>query len=167
VRDAGAVVLRPATHGRLDPTAVRAVVAGASDAVQRCYDRAVARDPTARGELEVLTDFQLQIEHVLDLEGREEVFFVDAEATLERDFAVRPLDPQPRRGFTTHAMTPPALMRSFEEVLKTKAPLCFVIAIGGESFELGAALSASAAAHLEAALEAFTTRRRTARPHAS
>jgi hypothetical protein len=53
VRDAGAVVLRPATHGRLDPSAVRAVVAGASDAVQRCYDRAVARDPTARGELEV------------------------------------------------------------------------------------------------------------------
>jgi len=124
-------------------------------------------DAIARGELEVLTDFQLQIEHVLDLEGREEVFFVDAEATLERDFAVRPLDPQPRRGFTTHAMTPPALMRSFEEVLKTKAPLCFVIAIGGESFELGAALSASAAAHLEAALEAFTTRRRTARPRAS
>jgi hypothetical protein len=53
VRDAGAVVVRPATHGRLDPTAVRAVVAGVSDAVQRCYDGAVARDPTARGELEV------------------------------------------------------------------------------------------------------------------
>lgn len=53
VRDAGSVVVRPPTHGRLDPAAVRAVVAGASDAVQRCYDRAVSRDPTARGELEV------------------------------------------------------------------------------------------------------------------
>lgn len=53
VRDTGMVVVRPATHGRLDPTAVRAAVAGAGAAVQRCYDRAVASDPTARGELEV------------------------------------------------------------------------------------------------------------------
>jgi hypothetical protein len=47
------LVVRPPTHGRLDPAAVRAVVAGASEAVQRCYDGAVSRDPTARGELEV------------------------------------------------------------------------------------------------------------------
>jgi hydrogenase maturation protease len=123
-------------------------------------------DAIARGELEVLTDFQLQIEHVLDLEGRDEVFFVDADASLERDFAVRPLEAQQTRAFTTHAMTPRALLKSFEEVLKTKAPASFVIAIGGESFELGAAMSARAAAHLEAALVAFTTRHQTPRSHA-
>jgi hypothetical protein len=53
-RDVGApVVLRPPAHGRLDPAAVRAVVAGANATVQRCYERALAGDATARGEVEV------------------------------------------------------------------------------------------------------------------
>lgn len=51
-RDAG-VMVRPPTRGRIDPGAVGPVVAGARAAVQRCYEQALARDPTARGELEV------------------------------------------------------------------------------------------------------------------
>lgn len=52
-RDAGVVAARPPTHGRIDPAALRPVIAGANAAVQRCYEQALARDPTARGELEV------------------------------------------------------------------------------------------------------------------
>lgn len=56
-RDAGVrgrdVVLRPPTHGRIDPAALRPLVASANAAVQRCYEQALARDPTARGEVEV------------------------------------------------------------------------------------------------------------------
>ena len=36
------------------------------------------KERVAAGELELLTDFQLQIEHALDLEGRRRVVFVDA-----------------------------------------------------------------------------------------
>jgi hydrogenase maturation protease len=32
----------------------------------------------AAGDVELLTDFQLQIEHALDLQGRQAVLFVDA-----------------------------------------------------------------------------------------
>lgn len=52
-RDAGAVVVRPPTHGRIPPAAVREVLTGAADPVRRCYERAVVRDPRARGEVEV------------------------------------------------------------------------------------------------------------------
>lgn len=53
VRDAPAVVTREPTRGRIDPAAVREVIAGAADPVRRCYEGAVARAPTARGEVVV------------------------------------------------------------------------------------------------------------------
>lgn len=57
-RDAGVraredVVVRAPTRGRVDPAAVRPLVASVNPAVQRCYEQALARDPTARGEVEV------------------------------------------------------------------------------------------------------------------
>jgi hydrogenase maturation protease len=38
-------------------------------------------DELARGQIELLTDFQLQLEHALDLAGRARVVFVDARCT--------------------------------------------------------------------------------------
>ncbi|WP_462320608.1 hydrogenase maturation protease [Halochromatium sp.] len=48
-----------------------------------------------RGQLpgvELLTDFQLQIEHVLDLVGRERVIFVDAAVGLSEPYRLTPVD---------------------------------------------------------------------------
>lgn len=116
-------------------------------------------DAMARGALEVLTDFQLQVEHALDLKGREAVYFVDATAAPNAPpFEVRPVVPASGVAFTTHAQSPEALLRTFGDVLKARAPEAFVIAIRGGRFELGEALSAEAEGNLEAALDDFERR---------
>lgn len=110
----------------------------------------------ARGELELLTDFQLQVEHALDLRGRQRVYFVDASARASVPVSVERLEPSRDASFTTHAMSPAALLHTFEQIEGTRAPACFVIAIRGECFELGEPLSAPARAALAHALEATT-----------
>lgn len=111
------------------------------------------------GALEVLTDYQLQVEHVLNLEGRERVYFVDAGASAT--------EPQPQgysvtrvagacdASFTTHLLSPAALLHIYGAVVESKAPECWLIAIAGHQFELGAPMSPEAEANLTAALEAF------------
>jgi len=113
-------------------------------------------EAVARGELEVLTDFQLQVEHALDLVGRARVYFVDATAAAGAPaFEVQPVRCARDPSFSTHRLTPQALLHTFAQVVPGPAPAAFVIAIRGERFELGEAMSAAAEQHLAAALSAF------------
>ncbi len=116
-------------------------------------------DDIARGTLEVLTDFQLQVEHVLDLRDREQIYFVDATTAPDAPgFAVRPVAAAGSVEFTTHALSPQALLHAFSTVVHQPAPETFVIAIRGTGFVLGDAMSAEAEAHLAAALDDFAGR---------
>ena len=90
--------------------------------VEQLADRAQAQLPA--GRLECLTDFQLQVEHALDLVGRERVLFVDAAIGLQTPFAVSTVLPAPVAGFTTHALTPEAL-----EELKRRLRSASVVAV--------------------------------------
>lgn len=109
----------------------------------------------ARGEVELLTDFQLQVEHALDLQGRARVVFVDASVSAAAPFAYAAVAPAVGPpAYTTHAMSPAALLATYRDVAGPPPP-AFVLAIRGEGFELGAPLSAAARAHLEAALAFF------------
>jgi hydrogenase maturation protease len=103
--------------------------------------------------VECLTDFQLQVEHALDLASRVRILFVDASREAAPPFAVSPLEPARDASFTTHAMTPEAVMQVYVELHDADPPPCTLLAIRGERFELGAAPSPGAAAHLDAALE--------------
>lgn len=108
------------------------------------------------GEVECLTDFQLQVEHALDLQGRRRVLFVDASldvghdpaapCSLERTFAAKDAS------FTTHAMSPQAVLQVYAEIEDGEPPPCWLLAIRGERFELGEALSPAARQALQAAL---------------
>lgn len=106
--------------------------------------------------LECLTDFQLQVEHALDLQDRERILFVDASLDVgsENDapFRHRRLFPARDATFSTHAMTPEAVMQVFLDLHDEDPPPCELLAIRGERFELGEPLTPSAAAHLDAAL---------------
>ena len=108
----------------------------------------------ADGSVELLTDFQLQVEHALDLAGRRAVLFVDAAwptegadagATLTRIAAdnAAPL--------TSHALRPQAVLHVCG-ALKQPVPPAWQLAIEGWSFELGAPMSEVAGSHLECAL---------------
>lgn len=106
-----------------------------------------------RCDVECLDDYQLQIEHALDLEGRERVLFVDASLNCRAPFEVTAaLQPARDASFTTHAMSPQALMQVYRGLHGEDPPPCTLLAIRGERFELGEAPSATALLNLEHAL---------------
>jgi hydrogenase maturation protease len=112
----------------------------------------------ALGELEVLTDYQLQVEHALDLVGREHVYFVDATAAVGAPaFELQPVSASRDASFTTHLLTPQALLHTFAQVESGPAPQVSLLAIRGERFELGEAMSALAEQNVSAALQAFVS----------
>jgi hydrogenase maturation protease len=101
--------------------------------------------------VECLTDFQLQVEHALDLEDRQRVLFVDASIDAPAPFSVAVIGPLQDASFTSHAMSPQAVLQVYSDLHDTPPPPSWLLAIRAERFELGDPLSANAAAHLEAA----------------
>lgn len=105
--------------------------------------------------VDVLTDFQLQVEHALDLLGRRLVVFVDASVTAVAPFELHRAAPARERAFTTHALAPTAVLHAYAELTGQEPPPAWVLAVRGESFELGAPLTTAAERHLDAALAAL------------
>jgi hydrogenase maturation protease len=103
--------------------------------------------------VECLTDFQLQVEHALDLEGRELALFVDAHLSCPPPFAFTALRPENDRSYTTHAMSPQAVLQVFAEIRRRPPPSAFLLSVRGERFELGEPLSRAAQANLDAAAQ--------------
>ncbi|MDP2367125.1 hydrogenase maturation protease [Rhodoferax sp.] len=104
--------------------------------------------------VQCLTDFQLQVEHALDLGGRQRVLFVDASLRCAAPFEITRLTPARDHSFTSHAMSPQAVMQVFRELHGRAPPPCNLLAIRGERFELGEPPTAVALAHLTLALAA-------------
>lgn len=102
--------------------------------------------------VEVLTDFQLQVEHALDLVGRERILFVDAALDLAEPFTVRPLQPARGGGIGSHALAPEAVLQVFQDLHHQPPPPATLLAIRASAFELGSAPSAEALADLEQAI---------------
>lgn len=105
--------------------------------------------------VELLTDFQLQVEHALDLLGRREVIFVDATVAGDGAFSFDPITPEADQGATTHALAPAAVLDVYRRYTDAPLPAARVLAVRGVEFELGAPLSEAAARNLDAAFEAL------------
>ncbi len=103
--------------------------------------------------IECLTDFQLQVEHALDLEGRDLALFIDAHLTCTPPYEFTLLQPEIDRSYTTHAMSPAAVLQVYQQINHRPPPPSFMLSVRGERFELGEGLSLSALANLEAALQ--------------
>ncbi|HEY8158870.1 MAG TPA: hydrogenase maturation protease [Methylobacter sp.] len=98
--------------------------------------------------IEILSDFQLQIEHALDLENRCLVLFVDASVACVNAFDFTILEPARDKSYTTHAMSPAAILDVYQSIKKQTPPPCFLLSIKAEQFELGDGLSANAETNL-------------------
>lgn len=109
--------------------------------------------PWPPGQIEFLEDYQLQIEHALDLVGRAQVLLVDASVSAATPFEATSLRAAPDASLTTHALSPQALLQVLAQVHDGPAPVCTVLAIRGEHFELGAPPTPAALAHLTAATD--------------
>lgn len=103
--------------------------------------------------VEVLTDFQLQVEHALDLLGRELVLFIDAAASGAA-FELRRIAAASASSHSTHSLAPAAVLDAYVRLTGAQPPPAYVLAIRGCAFELGAPLSPQARANLDAALAA-------------
>jgi len=112
--------------------------------------------PNHAPEVEWLTDFQLQVEHALDLASRKRVLFVDASVNCVAPFEVASLRSATQYQLTAHAMSPQALMQVYERLNGHAAPPCTRLAIRAWQFELGDAISDDAQANLALALDWFT-----------
>ncbi len=119
---------------------------------------ALLADHIGAGTLELLTDFQLQAEHALDLVGRQDVVFVDASASCPAPFEWRAAKPARDATFSTHVMSPAAVLATFRAIETREPPPCHVLAIRGYGFELGAPLCPAAVANLDAAVAFFVDR---------
>ena len=101
--------------------------------------------------VEVIVDFQLQIEHALDLEGRERVIFIDACVDAEQATVVRSLAPDGRFAHTSHALTPAQVLETYRRVVGDEPPPAWLLGIRAERFGLGEQPSAAAEAASRAA----------------
>ncbi|HQW20389.1 MAG TPA: hydrogenase maturation protease [Rhodocyclaceae bacterium] len=104
------------------------------------------------GALEFLCDFQLQVEHALDLRGRQRVLFVDAGLPAGAPFSVENIGPARDASFTSHAMTPQAVLHAWTLLERQAPPATLLLRIRGEQFGLGLEMSAAAQENLAAAL---------------
>ena len=102
------------------------------------------------GGFELIEDFQLQIEHVLDLQGRELALFIDAGANTPRPFTFQRIAPATGIAHSTHALPPEAVLHVFRQTGGGEPPPAFVLCVRGEEFELGEPLTAAAVTHADA-----------------
>jgi hydrogenase maturation protease len=104
-------------------------------------------------QVELLEDFQLQVEHAMDMQGRRLVLFIDAGMDTPAPFSFARLQANATPVLYSHALEPAALMNVYRQFYGESPPDAFVLCICGERFELGEGLSSSAKERLSAAFE--------------
>jgi Ni,Fe-hydrogenase maturation factor len=103
----------------------------------------------------VITEFQLQVENALDLEGRVRVIFVDAGTGTPGPFELRRAAAAADFLHTSHAISPEAVLATYRRITGREPPEAWLLCVRGESFELGEGLSQAAAGHLVVAWRAL------------
>jgi len=104
------------------------------------------------GQFEWVEDFQLQIDHALNLEGKILALYIDAGQNTAAPFSFLPISPLKQPWHTTHAMPPESVLAVFERMAQKPPCPCFTLCLKGEDFEIHEGLSAAAQNRLESAL---------------
>ena len=105
------------------------------------------------GEVELIEEFQLQIENTLDIKGRELVLFVDAGKDTQAPFTFYEAVKKWLEGHTSHAVAPETLLGVYAMVHDEEPPPMFILCVAGTEFELGKPLSSQASENLVQAAE--------------
>lgn len=100
-------------------------------------------------QVEVIEEFQLQIEHTLDIKDRQLLLFVDAGQGTKPPYTFYAARARRLAGHTSHALAPETLLGVYAQVHQASPPPAFILCLAGTGFELGEPLSTAAALHLE------------------
>lgn len=142
--------------------------------------------PFNQHQITLLYDFQLQPEHIYDLEQSELNVFIDCQHPPNQhdhtddpphgnpqdnphdnphdnpqdNIGVRwqPLQPAGQTTYSTHNLNPESLLYLYEKCLEKEAPPCFMLAIEGQQFELGSQPSHLMRANIEQAKQLLITK---------
>ncbi len=98
-----------------------------------------------------IEDYQLQIEHALDLEGADLALFIDAGTGTPAPFVFREIFSREGMAHTSHALAPESVLDVYRRVTGKAPPPAFLLCLRGENFGLGEDLSPDGAARLDAA----------------
>ncbi|NOT68477.1 MAG: hydrogenase maturation protease [Methylophilaceae bacterium] len=104
-------------------------------------------------QFELLEEFQLQVEHAMDMHGRQLVLFIDAGMNTQDPFAFYRAQPSDSAVLYSHALAPEALLQVYMQLYQEVPPEVFVLCIRGEQFELGEELTPQAVERLALAFE--------------
>ena len=99
----------------------------------------------------LIEDYQLQLEHALDLEAADLALFIDAGTGTPAPFSFREIFAREGMTHASHALAPESVLAVFVQVIGKTPPPAFLLCVRGETFELGAGLSPEGAARLELA----------------
>jgi hydrogenase maturation protease len=98
--------------------------------------------------VDLLTDFQLQIEHATDLENREYILFIDAGVSCAEPFELSRLSAIKDDSFTTHAMSPASVLSVYQQIYQREPPPAYLLTIRAYEFGLGKDMSDAARKNL-------------------
>ncbi len=99
----------------------------------------------------IVEDYQLQIEHALDLQGHSLALFADAAIGSPAPFTFSQIAPRADMAFTTHKLAPEAVLDIYRKVTGETPPPAFMLSVAGDDFSVGGSLSPAAAQRLELA----------------
>jgi len=108
-------------------------------------------------DVECIHDMQLQVEDITELVDRELVLFIDADVSCPEPLHFSEIKAEKNDSYTSHAMTPHAVLHAYREVYGTGAPPTFLLRIRGYQFELGEPISNKTSANLVAATSLLKT----------
>ncbi len=80
---------------------------------------------------------QLLIEHATDLAGFDQILFVDADMSCGEPFEFSAVHAPENCSYTSHTLTPAALLFIYLQIYQHAAPPAFLLRIRGYPFELG------------------------------
>lgn len=101
--------------------------------------------------IRLIYDFQLEPEHIFDLDGCDLGVFIDCMTGLDLPFSWQAVPVGTGITFTSHSVTSESLLYLFESTLQKPAPKCYLLGIGGSDFELGHDISETTIQGMEAA----------------
>ncbi|SHH86648.1 hydrogenase maturation protease [Marivita hallyeonensis] len=85
--------------------------------------------------LTVISDFQLKVEHAIQISEASQVIFVDACIGADRPVTLEPLAPSPSARIDSHSLHPSTVL-GLTQLLFDATPPAFILAIAGTSFEM-------------------------------
>ncbi len=91
----------------------------------------------SNGDIQLIHDFQLQPEHIYDLQHSDIGVFIDCHFQAENSTCWLPVEAGSNLTFSSHSMPIESLLFLYTKTFNQDAPPCYFLGIKGESFELG------------------------------